>query len=249
MSANTEQTLSGITPVENTDIPFSETTGKVEAFLQKKFDLVIQAANKAIKEHNDQNPDDQQPYIEDVEVNLITTRMSSKFFPFILALPDSVLENKGGKGKKDELDIFNPQHTEYAARMKAPLFKVIKPYMYDNNDKEAFFTPLLQHELKISSRTAGTMKSYCRLRVNSFDKGRVNYVMVLLDPIRIFHNMASLVGGDKAPYFINIDKVEQIKGGTYRYHFHKTYKMGGKNKNKKDIDIERQILQRVSSRG
>lgn len=246
---NLSQTISGIVPVESDQQSFHVSTAKAEAFLQKKFTSMIARMNQAIKQYNDEHPDEEpQPYEEDIEVNLITTRMSSKFYPFLLVLPSSVLKDKNrAKKMKNELDIFNPNHTEHSANMKDPLYQIIKSFMYDDRDRDAFFSPTVQHELKISSRTAGNIKANCRLKLHSFDKGRATYVTVLLDPLRLFYNMTTPVGGIKKPYRIEITKVEQIKGGNFGYQFNQIFKTKN-GKNKKNTDIERQILQIVTGR-
>lgn len=247
MNANNE-TLSGITPAESNRILYIENTTKVETFLQKKFDLVIEQMNRVTQEWNDTHPDsEQRPLQEAVEITLSTTRMSSKFYPFLLIMPSSVLKERAGKQQKNELSIFNPQHSERAANMKKPLYEIIKPFMYDENDKEAFFTPTLQHELKISSRISGSIKANCRLKIHSFDKGRANYVAVLLDPIRLLHNMATFVN-NSAPFIIQVDQVEQVKGGNFRYHFYQVFTTNrGKKKKGNDI-IYQQIARSVTGR-
>lgn len=247
MNANNTQTLSGITPAQSHEVHYVENTSRAETFLQKKFDLVIEKMNQDAREWNAKNPDkDPRPMQDPVEVNLITTRMSSKFYPFLLVLPSTVLKDRNYKNNRNELDIFNPQHSERSANMKDPLYKVIEPFLYDDNERNAFFSQTMQHELKISSRSAAKLKGNTRLKVYSFDKGRVNYVAVILDPLRLFKNMATLVSGD-TPFVIYIDKVEQVKGGNYRYHFSKCHKTG-KGKNKKNVDFANQILQAMTDR-
>lgn len=243
-----EQTLSGIQPAETNKVPFIESTARVEQFLQKKFDGIIEMMNNEITEWNNAHPDEDQKELQEaVEVNLITMRMSSKFYPFLLILPASVLKDRSNRRIKDELEIFNPQHTERSAKVKDPLYEIIAPFMYDNRDKESFFTPTLQHELKISSRTSSTMKINCRPKVHSFDKGRTNYVMVFLDPLRLFHNMATPLNGSKFPFRISIERVEQIKGSNYKYYFERVLKTG-KNKGKKDSNFEHQVVQAINRR-
>lgn len=238
------KTISGIRPEEKREIPYGITTNEAEAFLQKKFDAIVKQMNMETQKYNDSHPDeDDLPLQDDIEVNLITTRMSSKFYPFVLVLPSSVLKDNSRKRGKDELDIFNPQHSEQNANLKKPLYNIIQPFLYDDNDKKSFFSTNFQHALKISSRTAGSLKANCRPRIHHFDKDRVSYVIVFLDPLRLFHNMLTILD-DKTPYDVMIDRVEQLKGGNFCYKVSRAVKSKNK-KNKKGINFEKLITQTV----
>lgn len=241
------KTISGIAPTERREIPYDVTTNEAEAFLQKKFDAIVKQMNREIRKYNEDHPDeDDYPLEDDVEVNLITNRMSSKFYPFVLVLPSSVLKDGSKKRGKNELDIFNPQHSEQNANMKKPMYDIIQPFLYDDNDKKSFFSTNFQHALKISSRTAGSLKANCRPKIHYFDKDRVSYVVVLLDPLRLFHNMLTLVD-DKTPYDIMIDNVEQLKAGNFKYHISRVAKSKNK-KNKKGLNFDKAIMQKINGR-
>lgn len=97
------KTLSGLRPTERREEPFEPTTNEAEAFLQKKFDAVIKQVNREIRKYNEDHPDeDDLPFQDEVEVNLITNRMSSKFYPFVLVLPSPVL--KDGNKKRERMN-------------------------------------------------------------------------------------------------------------------------------------------------
>ena len=241
------KTLSGLRPTERREEPFEPTTNEAEAFLQKKFDAIVKQMNREIRKYNEDHPDEDNVSLqEDIEVNLITNRMSSKFYPFVLVLPSSVLKDGSKKRGKNELDIFNPQHSEQNANIKDPLYAVIKPFLYDDNDKKSFFSTNFQHALKISSRTAGSLKAYCRPKIHRFDKDRVSYVVILLDPLRLFHNMLERPD-DKTPFDVMIDRVEQLKGGNFKYYTSRVIKSKNK-KNKKGINFEKVITQKINGR-
>lgn len=243
------RTVSGLVPERRKAEPYNITTMKAEAFLQKKFDAIIQIMNKEIRKHNQEHPDEKPiPYQDPVEVNLITTRMSQKFYPFVLMLPSSVLENKNQYEEGDELDIFNPQHSEKNARIKEPLYKIIQPFFYDDNDRKAFYSQNFQHTLKISHSTADALKVNCRLRIHHFAKESVTYVAVLLDPLRLFHNMLTSTD-DNTPFSVFIDRVDQMKGGDFRYSVLRSPKdRNNKKRHKGGLDIEKAIVRRINGR-
>ena len=241
------KTKSCIAPDEDRRITYTYTTEMACAFLQKMFDGVVQAVNNEIRKHNaGKDHRDRIPEQEQVEINLISYQASQKFCPLALVMPMSVLNGDRGPKNRQEASIFNPQHTDKSAVLKKYFYDIIMPFMYDDSDRKAFFSPSWQHEVKVSSSKATALKHQCRPRIYKFNKEHQSYVMVVLDPVRLFHCMSAPADGG-GPFEIFIGRTEKIRGGNYKYKVDYCPKKGGRGKKRKNnIDLVRAVAQSLN---
>lgn len=228
------KTRAGLTPVEN-EVPYAITTEQAEEFLQQKIEAVVKMMN-----NNGANVTD------DIKIMMFTSRCSKKFMPMMLLMPTSVLKGKKEKKNQDELDMFNPESSEKLAKMKDPIWNLVKCYIYDNSDEAAFFSNAWRQALGVSLKTSHVLKANRLPKIQKFNKGQNEFVACLIDPVRLFHDMLEDVNNNSAKFNVYIGQVDQIKSGNYKYEVYRTITKN-KNKNKSYEDkIAWELNQRLN---
>ena len=241
---------SGLLPTE-TELQYSITTTQAEEYLQAKMNFLIEgmrrAENKKAKEENRKSRADQ---IKDVKIILSTMRFSKTFMPFVAMMSTNCLKNSSNAKSVEENEIFNPQIQSKGARIQDPIFTfIVKPYGYTKKDEDAFFSNTARSSLGITVKQAHNIKHYRLPKIQKFNKGRVEYVTFLVDPLRLFHDM---LGNDndkneKFEVFINKESTERIRGLDYKYSVARVVSKNGKKRNKQKEDrIELELERRVT---
>lgn len=200
----------GLRPDES-ELPYSITTKKVEEYLQKKLDVVI----KKMNERAESNPNFKK--IDPITINVITTEVGSKFVPFVVIFPMNVLIDKGCKNKGGN-DIFNPKREDNSAQMYPEIKKLFDSISYDNKDRDAFKSVNFRRELGIRREAGIQMLMMSKPKISSFNNGRNKVVTLMVDPIRVFYDMLkSADGKDNRNYHVEITEFSRIRTGEYTY--------------------------------
>ena len=125
------------------------TTNDAENYLQGKVNGIVQSMRAAGKN------------IGDVEVGLFTTEPGTKFLPFVVSLPTSVLASEG-KGRKNanELAIFNPKDEDnnHGVDLKEEFHNLFRIYTYNKQDEAAFFSQEWRRLRGVSRTTSAKIK-------------------------------------------------------------------------------------------
>lgn len=191
------KTKAGIQPVQ-TELPFIITTGEAEKFLQRKFSLLG-------------------GHLSNTQVSLFTTEVSKKFLPFMLLLPTSVMKGKGSRNSDGELSIFNPVNDDNRVNLQNEVFSTIAPYVFNKADEQAFFSPDWRREREVSASMSNKLKFTRTPHIQKYNNNKVQFVAMLIDPVRLFHDMLS--DPDRKEQFqIQIGRSEKVKTGEYRYN-------------------------------
>lgn len=228
------RTKSGMVPGNDKDIPFDINTSDAEKFLQRKVDQIVEMMKKNGKE--------QLP----VDVKLVTTRCSKKFMPFVLVLSTTALKSNGGKKKNHrELDMFNPESSDSIAKLKDEFYQLVGAYMYNKNDEHAFFSNEWRRGMQVTLKTAHFLKANRTPKIQSWNKGRDEYIMCILDPARLFHDMLVDLDHRDEKFRINNLSAEKIEGGNYHYSMTRSIVKGNK---KKDKSFETRLLADINRR-
>lgn len=233
---DTMKVRSGLTPTTSNEVPYSITTAIAEDHLQKIFDTVCGAARKNVD-----------PNIQNVEVRLETMKFSKKFTPFVLFLPTSVLKtSENNKDGEKELAIFSTNNGEPQIFLQDHIYKAIKPYLYEKKDIEGLQSSEMRRVLGTNTKAYFSMRNIRMPRIQKFNRGKSEYVIVAIDPIRIFHHMLESTEG-KEIFEVWVDKVEPIKGTNYKYDVKKVYrnKNGKKKRRNDDEKIAYELQQRL----
>lgn len=210
------KTRAGIQPSEK-ELPFSITTTDVEEYLQRKLNVVV----NGMRQNGFYKG-------EDVELKVITVEMGSKFVPFTVVLPTSVLKDKK-RQPKDELSIFNPKDSDSTVIIYEPIMKMFSSYVFDKADGEAFYSADWRRARGVSTTTSATLKRNRLPRVQRLNNGSMERVTFLIDPIRVFHDML-MMENNNANFKIEIENWQKIRSGEFKYDMKRVV---NKNKGKK----------------
>ena len=197
-------TRSGFTP-DKSNLPFHITTSDAENYLQSKVNGIVQSMRAAGKN------------IGDVEVGLYTTEPGTKFLPFVVSLPTSVLASEGkGRRNANELSIFNPKDDDnHGVDLKEEFHNLFRIYTYNKQDEAAFFSQEWRRLRGVSRTTSAKIKEMRLPKILEFS-GNQKCVTFMLDPVRLFHDML-VIEGDNRPFFIEIEHWQRQGQGQYRY--------------------------------
>lgn len=217
-------TRSGITPNES-GLPFTISTADVREYLQAKMDVICDAMAKQGKN------------LGHIDIMVYSPEtFGRKFIPFTIFLPTDILVGKRKTVNKDEPSIFNPAVEDKAVDIIQPIYNLLKCYTYSSADKEAFErSKFLKRELNLSHNNLYDIMRYMTPKVVKFPSSKYELVTLLLDPIRVFHDML-IMPDSKKDFSIIIESCQKIRGNEYNYNIIRTV-YNGKNKNKNGNNV------------
>ena len=194
------RTRAGIIPSDKA-LPYSVTTSEVEEYLQKRVDAMAKASGGKV---------------ERCEVKIYSTESGSKFIPFVVVLPTSILVN----GKKDDNNdmeyIFNQKNEDRNVNINQAYYKLFSSYIYDKNDEDAFFSDAWRREVGVYKQTSYALKKLRTPKVTNLPGAKV--IIFMIDPLRIFHDMV-VSEDDKRDFRIEITGINKMEKGKFRYDF------------------------------
>lgn len=216
---------------------FDISTADCAEFIQEKFNRIVTAMRKA----GNQN-------ITNIQVQLITLKASNGLFnPFLILLPLDVLASN--RKNSDELAIFNPSDEEGVQKLKNEFYAVLSPYMYNKADRNGFNSGEWKRALRVSNRVASQLHLLSTPRIQSVGgrDNKVEVVVLLLDPLRIMHDMLVDLDNTGERFHVRVTEVEHIQKGNYMYKVERALDKNNKKSNFKDSiinDINQAILGR-----
>ena len=216
------QTRAGLSPSEK-KLPYSITTSQVEAYLQKKVDVLC-------------NRDKSLP--QNVDVRVYTTEVGKYFMPFVIVLPTSVLVDRTKQKKNTNIDGFFDVHEQSSRveEMLKPFKALFGAYTYNKEDTHAFSSNDWRRARGVTRTTSNVLRTMTLPRVSSFrgDGGnKTNVVTFLLDPIRVFHDMLTMQD-DSRDFSVDIGRWQKIKTGEYKYFVDRSVRHGKNNRKYND---------------
>ena len=198
-------TRAGILPSEQ-ELPFDITTTQVMEYLQRKLNVVVNGMRTSDRYNG-----------PDIDVSVITVEMGTKFVPFTVVLPTTVLKDNGKKRRdKNELSIFNPKDSDSTANIYEPIAKMFASYTYNDADGEAFYSADWRRARGVSNTSSSILKRNRRPSVQRFNNGSVEKVVFLIDPIRVFHDMLTM-DDNNANFRVEIESWQKIRSGEFKY--------------------------------
>lgn len=221
--ANEFITRSGLRPNDE-ELPFVITTSDVEKYLQTKVDTILETMHRDGKRRD----------LNHIDVRVYTTEAGSRFVPFIVVLPLDVLEGNK-RASNSEPSIFNPKSDDRTATMINEFYHLFAGYIFNRDDEKCLFSDEhWRRERGVSRQTSDMLKSMRRPKVSTLGPrdNRVQAVMFLIDPIRIFHDML-IISSRSSEFRINITGWKKIKNGEFDYVVKRTENDGKHGKKKK----------------
>ena len=226
------ETRAGLQPSDK-KLPYTVTTAQVEQYLQKKVDVLC-------------NRDKSLP--QNVDVRVYTTEVGSKFIPFVVVLPTSVLVDKSKKQNNDHIDgIFNiNERSSKVEDLLKPFKSLFVAYTYDSDDMKAFSSSDWRRARGVARTTSESLKKMVFPRISQFrgEGGRKTTVVIfLLDPLRVFHDMLKM-NDDNRDFNVDIERWQKIKTGEFRYIMTRSVKHG-KHKRYNDTVIANELNRKM----
>lgn len=214
---NNEQlvTRAGLKP-SMAELPFTIDTDMVESHLQKKFDVLC----KKLSSNGDSD-------VKDIKIQLYTTEAGKYFLPFILVMPEDVLVDSKTKSYNTP-DIFNPKESDGTARIRNEFVEMLRPFVYNKDDKKAFFADSWRHQMGITRQSANAITRITEPKMITMNHGRIRNVVVLIDPIRVFHDML-MINGNSDRFTVDIDGWKKLNSGRYKYSVKRSVTKNSKN--------------------
>ena len=217
-------TRSGKSP-DDEKLPFSFSTTEIETYLQKKLDVALNAVAKANGEKADK-----------IEVKLYTTEAGKPddkgfgFLPIMVILPLEALESRREQKKSAKMaSIFDTKAEDGTASLKRAVYEVLSAYVFDKYDANAFKSNSWQREHHVSRETATYLINMRTPHVIRMNGGKTQVVGVLIDPVRILHDMTK-IEGDNRNYHVNLYKYKKYHTGEYLYILDRVVKKSKGNK-------------------
>lgn len=213
---------------------FKPTKQKIKAGIQKLFDNVTRGLR-----------DNKKWDIDDIKINLGMTRMG-KYVMFTLSLPMAVLVGEKDSGK-DIPEIFKPQSSSGIPPLKQPFHLLLKNLMYDEYERKEFGSTKMRRDLGATQAEMAAIKCLLTPKIKKIknSKGKMEkYVMVCVDPLKVFHSMYTEVNDDgstkkNAPAFECIVKsFKKIDPGNYMFTIYRVLKHSKSEGNNTDMDLD-----------
>ena len=229
------ETRSGLRPDE-TRLPYVITPKDVQNYLQKRLDVVTNELRKQGKE------------CQDVKIqDLISIEASNEFIPLVIFLPETAVVKKQKEQIKGN-SIFAQSSKQPGIKLRDEIYNVLKPYVYSSKDRESFGTHLMKNTLKMSREKIYRIQEWTRPTWLKSKRSKDKNIVLLIDPIRVFHDMLKYVDAPQAkPFRINIENWKKKESGYYKY-FVVREEITPKKENK-DLAIELEQKMRSVNRG
>lgn len=213
------KTRSGLMPTQ-TEVPYLVTTSEVEEYLQGK-------VNVALKDQGHMN------------IQVLTIQPGKKFAPLMIFFPESASNSGRPQGGNNELSVFKGENAS-KIQLDQRLYKAISPYVFNKEDENAFFSADWRRRVGVAANMSQTLKAYRKPHLQKFQNGKIKLIGVMLDPVRIFHDMLSAENYEDAKrerFCVFIEKIEKIKNAnvTYTVTREKADGHSGRNKDLQDI--------------
>jgi hypothetical protein len=207
----------GVQPEMQKDLTYVIRTNEVEKYLQKKVDALYATAGKS----------------DSPKIGIKSVEMSRSFYPFIVSLNTDCVEN-AGDGDTRINAFFQSDSSDQYVKLDPILYGLMKNYVYDKDDKKAFFSDAFRRELGLQKNSSTTLENLRQPKIMKFNGGKDEYIIFMIDPLRVFHDMLTS-DTDKRDFVVQIvkEKIKKINTGEYQYKVIRSTS-GGKNKKNKN---------------
>ena len=190
---------------------------------------------------------------EMIKFNLISIDCTDKskfkhprFVPFLCEISINAEDNGSSSNSNSDFDsFFNPEANKDNGhiRLKKWFNDFLNHYTYTgmNNKNFRFTTDDIRRSYGISRQAANIMNSWIFPRYVKNNNGSVEYIAVLLDPLKIFYDMLRCMDGSIANNY-NAEEVivNEIEQGQYIYKF--TRRVDNRRRGKNILsDFERML--------
>lgn len=236
MSMNTIKTRCNL-PESTRKVQYDIRTEDVKKYLESKFDFI----NKGLKIKGVD--------VESINVSIRSLKIGKNFLPFIIVLPDTVLDR--GSFDPNTPSVFRPQDDDDAVRLKPYYYHFLANFMYSKSDIEYFGSSNWRRMAgNPPTKSIQILRKYAKPAIETISDqngGKITSVLLILDPIKIFHEM--LVDNDNPKQRFSVFIADLVDVGEGSYNFTVSREVSKKNKNDaKELDALIRRLQQDSIR-
>lgn len=213
------KTRSGLKSTQK-EIPYVISTSEAEEYLQGKINIAMKG--------NDE-----------VSVNLLTLQAGNKFAPFIAYFPESVCKREKNYNNRNELSVFSGNSSN-KIDLDDRIYAVIRPYIYNKDDENAFFSNEWRRRCGVPASNSAMLKSCRKPHISKFNNGKLTVVGVLIDPVRLFHDMLTSDNFEEAKrerFYVYIDGITKVSNSQFSYKVTRERANTGSKKNKNITDV------------
>ena len=214
------KTKSGLMPTQQ-EIPYNISTSQVEEYLQGKINLATK----------DQGH---------IDVQVLTIQPGKKFAPIMIFFPENVSNNGRHQNNGNELSIFQSGGGNEKVMLDQKLYRAIAPYVFNKEDENAFFSADWRRRVGVPANMSPLLKAYRKPHLQKFHNGKIKLIAIMLDPIRIFHDMLSSNNPEEARrerFCVFIQNIEKIKNANVTYTVTRERSDGSSGRNKNIYDV------------
>lgn len=158
------------------ELRYEFTTTEVKNYLQEKFNAIEKALNAS---------GNKAPH---VDIGLISADIGVGFQPFCIVLPDLVLDKKNSN---DSIPSCFQIDESDGVKIKPHYYKLLQAYAYSDRDRAAMMSGEWRNARGIKNKNvAQGFMTYTKAKIEtSGGRGNNNTVILMLDPVRVFHDM------------------------------------------------------------
>lgn len=163
------------------------TTNEIKSYLQGQFNQLTKAlrTRKGFE-------------IDDFKISLSMIKLSKKYVMFNLILPKTIL--KGSKNLEKTPSVFRPNQTDSNLPIEEPIFEFLKCIMYTKDERNAFKTQQCRKFYDLNQNHLRLLTSFLLPKRRHIDGGNGkdrDYIVVAIDPIKVFYSMVDDESGAK----------------------------------------------------
>lgn len=192
-------------PESNKKLQYEIRTENVQKYLDSKFkfinDTLISRGEKGV---------------EPIHVTLRSLRIGKRFLPFIVLLPETVLDRTSFDPNTPS--VFRPDEDDEVVRIKPYYFRFLSNYMFSKEDIDAFNSRNWSRAAGVSNvNLIKILRRYSRPAIETMttSNGKSVSVMVLLDPLKIFHEMLIDENNLGQRFSVFIDEMQEVEDNNY----------------------------------
>jgi len=235
------KTRSGAEPKKSKYQRFSQSTYDVKKYLQRKVDVIVKAMQSSGEN------------IRPMKIHLFSTCLSKKFAPFTILLDPNAAENFEIPYRVEDIQDGEQIFYEGARRdsrrsekaiLKPEFEKFIEAFGYSEDDIQDLKNERVKRELGINNMKIKTMYDFAKPKfytLKGVDDARLTRIVVLLDPIKVFHNMLEDPERPDEDFSVWISVGQKKNDNEFEYDIKKT-----RNKKGQTTNVDRQYEQSLS---
>lgn len=206
-------------------------TEDVQRYLEEKFRFI----NDALIKRGEKG-------VEQISVTLRSLRIGKHFLPFIVMLPEAVLDR--ANFDPNTPSVFRPEEDDDAVRIKPYYYRFLSNYMFTKDDINAFNSGNWKRAAGVTSNgNLQILRRYSHPAIETMNtqNGKSISVMVFLDPLKIFHEMLIDDSNPNQRFSVFIDGMQEVEDNNYVF----TVSREINKRNKDEQDQIKNIIRRM----